>query len=223
MLKAIIFDLDGTIIDTETTWYIALNEHYQHYGAELSLELYSTCIGTDLAAFNPYTYLINELNVQVDPVEFKEMVRQRYNDLMENEQIRPGVKSYLEQARSAGLKLALASSSDRAWVEKHLQQLGLLEYFDVIRTADDVSKVKPDPELYEQTLLALGVRPEEAVAIEDSPNGARAAVAAGLPCLVTPNTITRTLPFDISHRRLNSLDELDFNELLTKPFIYTEQ
>lgn len=221
MLKAIIFDLDGTIIDTETAWYVALNELYQEHGVELSLELYSTCIGTDLTAFNPYEYLITELKVQVDPQEFKDKVRQRYDHLMTKEQIRPGVRDYLEQARAAGIKLAVASSSNREWVERHLQQLGVLDYFDAIRTADDVRKVKPDPELYQQAIAALGVEPQEAIAVEDSPNGARAAAAAGLHCLVVPNTITSTLPFDLPHRRVNSLTDLAFDKLLSNPFTIT--
>lgn len=221
MLKAIIFDLDGTIIDTETAWYVALNELYQEHGVELSLELYSTCIGTDLTAFNPYEYLITELHVQVDPDEFKNKVRQRYDHLMTKEQIRPGVRDYLEQARAAGIKLAVASSSNREWVERHLQQLGVLDYFDVIRTADDVRKVKPDPELYQQAIAALGVEPQEAIAVEDSPNGARAAAAAGLHCLVVPNTITSTLQFDLPHQRVTSLTDLAFGELLSNPFTNT--
>jgi len=217
MIKAIVFDLDGTIIDTESSWYTALVDIYGEYGATLTLEQYSTCIGTSLDAFDPYEHLIKqgELDVTLDIV--KDKVKQRYDEHMLKEQVRPGVPEYLEQAKAAGLKLAVASSSPREWVERYLNQLGLLHYFDVICTASEVKQVKPDPELYELALQKLGVRPEEAVAIEDSPNGARAAVAAGIHCIVVPNPITKTLIFDIPHQRVNSLAELNFQDLMTKP------
>jgi beta-phosphoglucomutase-like phosphatase (HAD superfamily) len=71
---------------------------------------------------------------------------------------RPGVEQYLRDASSLGLKIGLASSSTRAWVTGYLEQIGLLDYFQCIRTRDDVVKVKPDPALYEQALACLGVR-----------------------------------------------------------------
>jgi len=209
--------LDGTIIDTETAWFVALGEMYNEYGATLTLELYSTCIGTSLDAFDPYDHLIKEGNLSVDLDTLKQKVKQRYDELMLKEQVRPGVPEYIKQAKAAGLKLAVASSSPRNWVEHYLNRLGLLPYFDAICTASEVKQVKPDPELYELALEKLNIEPNDAVAIEDSPNGARAAVAVGIHCIVVPNAITETLDFDMSHQRLTSLAELDFNDLITKP------
>lgn len=140
--------------------------------------------------------------------------------LMNKEKVRPGIQEYLEQAREAGLKLAVASSSKREWVEQHLEQLKLKDYFEVIRTADDVANVKPDPELYTQALEALGVTADEAVAIEDSPNGACGG-AAGMHCVVISNTITGTLEFDMPHQRLSCLTDLTFNDLISKPLVTT--
>ncbi|NMO95559.1 HAD family hydrolase [Paenibacillus lemnae] len=217
MIKAMIFDFDGTIIDTETAWYTAFRDAYKEHGVDLTLEQYSQCIGTSLNSFNPYEYLMTDLNLPIDKDAFRESVQLQHAALMNQEQVRPGILNYLEQARKAGMKIGLATSSGRAWVEQHLEQLGLLDYFDVIRTADDVSHVKPDPELYIQALEGLGAAPEEAVAIEDSPNGARAAAAAGIHCIVIPNTITGTLTFDMPHQRLSCLTELEFNDLTTKP------
>jgi len=216
MVKAIIFDLDGTIIDTETSWFVALGDIYKEHGATLTLELYSTCIGTSLDAFDPYDHLIKEGKLAIELDDLKQKVKQRYDELMLKEEVRPGVPEYIKQAKSAGLKLAVASSSPKDWVEHYLNRLGLLHYFDAICTASEVKQVKPDPELYELALDALDVLPSEAVAIEDSPNGARAAVAAGIHCIVVPNSITTTLNFDMPHQRLTSLTELDFNDLLAK-------
>ena len=217
MIKAIVFDFDGTIIDTETAWYSAFRELYKQHGVDLSLELYSGCIGTSLHTFNPYEYLITEHRLPIDREAFRQEVRLRHAALMEREEMRRGIRSYLDQAKEAGLKIGLATSSEKAWVDRFLPRLGIADYFDCVRTADDVVNVKPDPELYVRTLECLGVAPEEAVAIEDSPNGAKAAAAAGMHCVVVPNAITQYLQFDAPNYKLGCLTELEFNVLMGNP------
>ncbi|WP_245237864.1 HAD-IA family hydrolase [Paenibacillus etheri] len=110
----------------------------------------------------------------------------------------------------------MASSSSLEWVEKYLNPLGICEYFECIRTADHVAKVKPDPELYNQTLACLGITADEAVAIEDSPNGSKAAAAAGTRCIVTPNEITNFLEFDKQHHKIDNLSLLEFDHVVTQ-------
>lgn len=219
MIKAIVFDFDGTIVDTETAWFNAFQETYQSCGAELTLETYSKCIGTSLDVFNPYEYINTLLEHPVDAVSFKQSVKQRHTELMRQEAIRPGIVEVLEGARNAGLKIGLASSSTREWVDTYLKQLEIGDYFECIRTSDNVKKVKPDPELYTQVLECLGVQGDEAIALEDSPNGARAAVNAGMHCIVIPNTITKSLAFDLYHLMADSLADLDFQHLISKQFI----
>jgi putative hydrolase of the HAD superfamily len=216
MIKAIIFDFDGTIIDTETAWYHAFRDAYKEHGVELTLEQYSGCIGTSLHTFNPYEYLMTDLNLPIDKRAFRELVHLQHSELMRSEQVRSGILDYLKDAQESGLKIGLASSSARAWIDKYLEQLEIAHYFECIRTADDVVKVKPDPELYRQTLAGLGVEASEAVAIEDSPNGARAASAAGMSCIVVPNAITKSLTFDKSDRyyHAESLAHIDFHEMV---------
>ncbi|ASA22521.1 HAD family hydrolase [Paenibacillus donghaensis] len=216
MIKGIIFDFDGTIIDTETAWYTAFNEAYGAHGVDLTLEQYSTCIGTSLHSFNPYEYLMTDLNLPIDKQEFRTAVQLRHSKLMELETMRSGIQYYLDSARTAGLKIGLATSSSTEWVEKYLDQLGIREYFDCIRTSDHVVNVKPDPELYIQALSCLGLKPEEAVAIEDSPNGSKAAAAAGMHCVVIPNEITSFLEFDAPHLKTDDLSHLDFEQVLSR-------
>lgn len=216
MIKAIIFDFDGTIIDTETAWYTACRDAYMEQGVELTLEQYSLCLGTGFQLFNPYEYLITELKLPLDPKSFKENIHHKYAVHMENEVIREGILDYLELAKDANLKIGLASSSHRAWIDKYLAQLDIAHYFDCIRTADDVEKVKPDPELYLQALAGLGVQASEAIAIEDSPNGALAAAAAGMSCIVVPNAITKYLVFEQSpaYYHAEKLNDIDFQQMI---------
>ncbi|MDQ8738335.1 HAD family hydrolase [Paenibacillus sp. LHD-38] len=215
MIKAIIFDFDGTIIDTETAWYHAFRDAYLEHGVELTLEQYSGCIGTSLHNFNPYEYLMTDLKLPIDKDAFRESVHLQHTSLMQSEQVRSGILDYLNDAQDLGMRIGLASSSPRAWIDKYLEQLEIAHYFETIRTADDVAKVKPDPELYMQTLAALGVEASEAVAIEDSPNGARAALAAGMSCIIVPNTITKSLDFDKSDRYYHAecLSHIDFHAM----------
>lgn len=211
MIKAIIFDFDGTIIDTETAWYHAFRDAYQEHGVELGVEQYSQCLGTSLHVFNPYEYLATDLGLPIDKAAFRSKVRADHSAKMALEEVRSGIREYLQMAKESGLKIGLATSSERAWIDKYMDQLGIRDYFEVIRTADDVSKVKPDPELYLSALEALGVHPNEAVAIEDSPNGSRAAVAAGMHCVIVPNTLTKLLAFDPSDRCYHAESLLDFD------------
>ncbi|MEC0089432.1 HAD family hydrolase [Paenibacillus macquariensis] len=218
MIKALIFDFDGTIIDTETAWYIAFREAYMEYGVDLTRELYSQCIGTSLDGFNPYEYLITEKKLPIDQDSFRKSVDLRHTKLMELEKVRPGVLEYLEAAKDAGLRIGLASSSSMKWVGKYLDQLNIRHYFECIRTSDHVTNVKPDPELYIQTLACLQVKADEAIAIEDSLHGARAAASAGMHCVVTPNEITGFMEFDSVFHRANSLSEVDFVQLINHTF-----
>lgn len=214
MIKAIIFDFDGTIIDTETAWYTAFKEAYQKHNVELTLEKYATCLGTDLSSFNPYTYLSTNHNIPLDLDEFRIKIQAEHTKRMEQETIRPGVIKVLKNAQALGLKIGLASSSGREWIDKYLQALGINDYFECICTSDTVKNVKPNPELYEQATEKLGVAPHEAIAIEDSPNGAVAAVTAGLHTFVIKNEITKQLPFHTEHQTIESLEELDLEKLL---------
>jgi HAD superfamily hydrolase (TIGR01509 family) len=111
------------------------------------------------------------------------------------------------------LKLAIASSSSREWVHGWANTLGVLEFFAATATKDDVLRVKPDPALYLVALERLGVASSDALALEDSPNGARAALAAGLRCVVIPNEVTRTLEFPEGAHRLESLSDATLERL----------
>ena len=133
---------------------------------------------------------------------------------IEASELRPGVRGVLEEAQSAGLRLALATSSDKAWVTRWLRQHGLLSLFEVLATRDDVARVKPDPELYALAVRGLNLRAEECLAIEDSLNGATAAVAAGLNVVVVPNDVTASQPFAPDWPRIAGFSTL--SELLAQ-------
>lgn len=214
MIKALIFDFDGTVIDTETPWFKAFRSAYQERNRELTLEKYTPCIGSGLHAFNPYEDLLSQMELPIYLDSFRESIRMRHEAFMERETLRPGVLDYLRAAKAGGLKIGLVSTSFRKTVSHYLDKLNIASYFDYICTSDDVTHVNPDPEMYMQVLSRLGVKAHEAIAIEDSPNGVKAAKRAGLYCVLVPNILTSYLEFEPPHYRLTSLADLDLGKLL---------
>lgn len=205
LIKAIIFDFDGLIIDTETAWYEAYKEVMVYYKSELPLEDFAKCIGTDDSVLNEL--FKNQLGDSCNIEEIKARAKIIHKIKMKTPQAREGVKDYLEEAKNLGYKIGLASSSSREWVTYYLDELGLLHYFEVIITRDDVNKVKPAPDLYLKAIKALNISSEEALAFEDSLNGLQSTVAAGLKCVIVPNSVTEFLAFEKYELRLKSMAE----------------
>lgn len=213
MIKGVIFDFDGLLIDTETTWYEAYNESLlEMHNVEMDLAGYSACIGTDNSEL--ISYFNSLLGGKADFDVIEELALQKYHEKMTNPMLREGVVEYLEEARRLNLKIGLASSSSSKWVRGYLEQLQILPYFDVIHTKDDVKNVKPDPELYLITLRDCGLQPHETIAFEDSMNGLRAAKRAGVYCVIVPNSVTRHLPFELHDDCIHSMKEKKIREII---------
>jgi HAD superfamily hydrolase (TIGR01509 family) len=214
MIKALIFDFDGLILETETPIFQSWQEIYQVYGCELMLEEWLANVGTAEEQFDPFTSLEQRSGQPIDRQQTLIRRQRRELELIEHQRVLPGVREYLESARRLGLRVGLASSSSCDWVVGHLERLGLIGYFDAIAASDDVALTKPDPALYRTAVEWLGVAPREAVAFEDSRNGLIAAKRAGLYCVVIPNALTHRLDLDDADIRLGSLEEMPLAELL---------
>jgi HAD superfamily hydrolase (TIGR01509 family) len=214
MIKAIIFDFDGLILDTETHEYEVLNEIFKEHQCELPLDLWGKLIGT-ITTFNPYTYLEEQTKTTLDHNELVKQQKERFSQRIIQENARPGVTDYLDAAKTLGLKIGLASSSNYEWVSSHLKRLDLLDRFECIRTSDHVEHVKPDPSLYLEAAKCLGVKPEECIAFEDSANGALAAKRAGMKCVTVPNTVTKGLDFCEVDHSLESMAQMELKELIS--------
>jgi len=214
MIQTIIFDFDGLILETERPSYQSWLEVYQSFGHPLPFSTWEVIIGTTRGDFNPRQELQKLVNREIDWEEV-EMGRQaRENELIEAGPILPGVLDYLQAARRLGMKIGLASNSSSRWVSGHLNRIGLLDYFDCLRTADDVQNLKPDPESYYSVLSGLGVKADEAMALEDSPLGIRAAKAAGVFCVAVPNEMTQNLVLTQADYQLSSLTQMPLEDLL---------
>jgi len=215
MIKGLIFDFDGLIVDTEWPDYESWQQVYQHYGCDLAVEKWGQIVGgTGASDFDPHEHLEELCGKKLDREEIWISRRKQYLGELSAQPILPGVLDYLDEAERLGLQLAIASSSPENWVRGHLARLGIYQRFDAIKTADDVKRTKPDPELYLATLETLSIKPSEGIVFEDSPNGVRAAKAAQLFCVAVPNPVTVQLKFDGADLRLNSLEDKKLGELL---------
>ncbi|MGG2016790.1 HAD family hydrolase [Bacillus sp. S10(2024)] len=195
MLEAIIFDFDGLIVDTEMPEFAAISAIYKEYDMELPIELFQKYIGREYESFDWWSFLERKLSYTID----KEYLNQKKNvhveRLIQKEGIRPGIKHIIKQARNMNIRLAIASSSDKGWVIENLKRINLLDQFELIITGDDVVHKKPSPEIYKLVMSSLNIQSNKIMAFEDSPNGAIAALRAGIPCVVFPNQLTFNCTF----------------------------
>ena len=212
-IKAVIFDFDGTIIDTETIWFQVFEELLKEkFNIDLPLEEFAKSIGTTDEAF--FQYIEAQTGMKIDEKEINQLARERFLEKREILEVREGVVEKLEEAKELGYRIGLASSSSREWVERFLRQFNLWEYFSVVKTREDVVKVKPDPALYLKALEDMQVEPHDALAIEDSLNGAMAAIEAGMKCIVIPNQVTSFLTFHEKTIRSESFGDFSFKQII---------
>src|SRR5258706_3134603 len=215
MFRAIVFDFDGLILDTEEPVYRSWLEVYEAHGEDLPFERWVQIVGSTTAGFHPQHHLEERLGRAL-PKEVLDRRIDRRTEMILAEKVLPGVARHLEEARAMGLKVGLASSSTSDWVRGHLARLGILGSFDCMRCRDQVANAKPEPDLYLAVLECLGVSASEAIAIEDSPNGVEAAKRAGLRCVAIPNSITARLDLGQADLLLESLADVTLADLLRR-------
>ena len=214
MIRALVFDFDGLIVDTEIPIFRVWQRIYRERGQDLPLDKWLTTVGTSSAAFDPARELGVRTGEQIDPRVLRTLERLYYQEATAMQQLLPGVAEYLSVARKLELKTAVASSSTRKWVMEHLDRFGIGRHFDAIVCREDVKRTKPDPDLYRTALQRLEVQPAEAIALEDSSNGIHAAKAAGLFCVAVPNPLTADLDLSEADLRLLSLEAMPLPTLL---------
>lgn len=214
-VNALIFDFDGLIIDSETPLFDIWARIYESHGQRLTLDDWQHALGTQ-GGFDPYAHLGTRLLVELDRPTLAAFVTREHWRLCSEQPLLPGVRERLLEARALGLKTAVASSSPAAWVRPWLETHDLLALFDAVCTRDDVTRVKPAPDLFLAAAGRLGVDPADCVVFEDSPNGIRAAHAAGMRVVAVPNGLTKSLPMPDPHLTMDSLADLPLGEIVER-------
>jgi HAD superfamily hydrolase (TIGR01509 family) len=216
-IRAFLFDFDGLILDTETASRAGWQWLYREHGHELPPEKWQLMVGT-VEGWDPWHHLEELVGEPLDRVTLNERRYAHELTLIEAEKLRPGISDYLDAADRHGLKRAIVSSASRHWIDMHLERLEREIGWDAIVTADhDAERAKPRPTLYLEALEQLGVSADEAIAFEDSPNGALGAKRAGIYVVGIPNAVTRDLGLAGSADLvLDSLADLPPDELLAR-------
>ena len=215
-MQALIFDFDGLILDTETTDYESWRRVYAEHAVELPRNAWVAAIGTEGKAFNPVERLSELAGRSLSEAEVRGRQRPIRDALVPALEPLPGVEDWLLAARARGMRVAIASSSPRAWVEGPLARIGLLQHFEELVTREQAARAKPHPDLYQRAVEIFGLAPEDALAIEDSPNGLAAARTAGLRSVAVPGPMTRGLDFAEADLVLDSLAAQTLEQVLER-------
>ncbi|MCG7338215.1 HAD family hydrolase [Staphylococcus sp. ACRSN] len=214
MYRAVIFDFDGTIIDTEQHLFQIINKHLLNNGLEgISVDYYRQSIGG--AATELHEYLERQLGT-----ENKAAIYQEHNATSVDLPINEEIEKIMKYCKQRHIPMAIATSSYRKDITPTFQRLGLGEYMDVIVGREDVEAVKPNPELYLTAVQQLNYNPVNCLAIEDSVNGATAAVQAGLDVIVNTNKMTEEQPFETVNYIAR---DITASEMITKLFESNER
>lgn len=203
--RAVVFDMDGLLLDTEILWHRAEVELFRRHGGVFTWEDKMAVIGTSFA----YTaqFFAERLDRPLAEGEalVLEMIDIMQAELERDVEGRPGARELVQRLRGR-TRLGLASNSPRMLVDTALRSAGLTDAFEVIVTADDVEHPKPAPDLYLLACERLGVAPGDSLALEDSPSGVAAAKAAGLTCIAVPQFAETDV--SAADRVIDSLEEL---------------
>lgn len=214
-IRALLFDFDGLIVDTESVGYQTWKELYERHGHDLAVETYAQAIGTEFnELYDPRRDLDTLMGVPLQWPELELLRLERERELRTTLKTLPGVVDRLEEARELGIPCAVASSSPLSWVGRWIDQLELRPYFHHLTTVDDTGKVKPDPSLFLHAAGRLQVEPDHVLIFEDSLNGLRAAKAAGMRCIAVPGPMTRHLDFEGAFKEVRSLEEVSLKQLM---------
>jgi HAD superfamily hydrolase (TIGR01509 family) len=207
--KGLLFDFDGLVLDTETPEVRAWEWMFAQHNLEYPKEVWQSIVGRgpDQISEKPEDILVREAKLNETPERVYTTFRARYFQILEKV-ARPGVEKLIAEATALGYELHIVSSSEKRWVEGHLNDLGLREHFQTLTTRDEGVPTKPAPDLYLRCLEKNGLKPKQVWALEDSANGLAAAKAAGIKTLVCPNPTTEHLDFSKADKIVLSLEEV---------------
>jgi HAD superfamily hydrolase (TIGR01509 family) len=211
--RAVLFDFDGTLWDSETAVFGVFRELYREHGHELTLQTWSAAIGT-FGGFDSYGTLNELVGGGLDVEHLRAGTERRIREAVREVPLRPGVEAFLHRLDDAGVPRALVSSDRTEWLVTNLERLGCPDGWAAMVCADgDAARAKPNPHLYEAALEILGVPGTETFAIEDSPNGIRAAKAAEIPCLCVPNAVTAELDLSEADLVVPTFEDLSIEDV----------
>lgn len=204
-LRAVLFDFDGILVDTEWAIYQAWCRCFEAEGCELPLSIYTRCIGSDFATWSPKNYLEEMTGKTFD---WDRLDRERQKEIvheLSDEGVMDGVHELIDTLRTQDVSLGVVSSSSHHWVDGWLDQLDIRHHFTHVVCRGDAPRIKPAPDLWLEAARRFALPSAHCLAIEDSHNGLISAQEAGMPVWVVPNRVTSVLDFSAAQARFDSM------------------
>lgn len=213
MVKALVFDLDGTIIDTEKSLFESYRQAFLYYEYDLTLDVWGKWVGGVGTPKKACDYVAKQTGLEINFEKIQEIHKETFFQLIKKEKPLPGVLEMLEAGKLAGFRIGLATNSPSSWANYFLDTLKIREYFDNVFTSDHVKQPKPAPEIYKKSVAYFNVEPKEAIAFEDSVIGSLAAKRANLFTIAIPSTLTKEATFDHVDLQVDSMKHVDLHAL----------
>lgn len=212
MIRALIFDFDGLILDTETPLIESYQAVHLAHGVAFDRDAFLRGVGHADYTFDPW----HGFSPHADRAELEVQRRAKRDEFLFRQPILPGVTSLLDTGRARGLRLGVASNSSHDWVETHLARLGLFDRFEFFACRGDTPSPKPEPDLYKLVLNRFGLRGHEAIAFEDSQTGVLAAKRANVWVVAVPNAATAHHDHSRADLLVRSLAEVQLDALIAR-------
>lgn len=216
MIKTVIFDMDGVIVDTEPVHHYAYNQHFKRLNIDVSPEMYATFTGNSTK--NIFERLKVQYNLSDDVPTLVETKRNLFNEAFDSKEdlyLLDGVEDLIKDLYQNGMQLVLASSSATVTINKIFNRFGLHQYFTHIVSGEDFPKSKPHPAIFQHAAFLAETPPENCIVIEDSTNGIKAAKAAGIYCIGYDSFHSKMQDYSMADRVISNFVELSFETILT--------
>ncbi len=208
--QAVVFDMDGVVVDSEPWWLVAMDACFVEAGVQLTPADFGATTGLRLDQVIQYWYEHQDFGTK-DPKELEKEIYQKVLELVtQNSDLMPGLREVLNGLRAAEIPIGLASSSSQALIDGILRHFDIAEYYDVVMSAEGLPLGKPHPEVFIETAKQLGVTdPLQTIVIEDSINGIIAAKAARMKCIAMPDPQKKErMQYALADQIISSLTEL---------------
>ncbi|MCY1632830.1 hexitol phosphatase HxpB [Marinifilum sp. D737] len=214
MIKAVIFDMDGLLIDSEPFWQESENLVFNSLGINTNKEMFEIFMGKRIDEVVDAMWEIQNWNHKSKTEVVDAIVNNVIKLVNEKGKALTGVYNVLENLKQSTIKIGLASSSKMNIIEAVLDKLNIREYFEVVHSAEYEEYGKPHPQIFISTAKMLGVNPNECLVFEDSLNGVISALAANMKCFAIPESAALNLrKFIIANKILNNLNEFKLTDL----------
>ena len=215
MIKTVIFDMDGVIVDTEPVHHYAYNQHFKQLNINVTPEMYASFTGNSTK--NIFERLKVQFNLHEDVETLVEAKRNLFNDAFDSKDdlyLLDGVEDLIKDLYTNGMQLVLASSSATVTINRVFKRFGLHKYFTHIVSGEDFPKSKPHPAIFLKAAELSQTPTENCIVIEDSTNGIMASKAAGIYCIGYDSFHSKMQDYSLADRVISDFRELNYDKIL---------